>query len=192
VLLARAGAGKPEETPAAADAAAVIGERVTLAPALWLDADVRWLTGVHEAEGHDYLVRERYEELLWWLLMPSLLRLAGEAAPSRAAVLELSASIEEALATAETAGYRVDLLLRPSITEADNEEPAAEAKPATGAAAIESELAEEPSQENAEASESATEAQPLPIEEREPAEPEIEPPAEPVAKPTEPVWPPLA
>ena len=48
--------------------------------------DVRWLTGVHEAEGHDYLVRERYEELLWWLLMPSLLRLAGEAAPSRAAV----------------------------------------------------------------------------------------------------------
>jgi hypothetical protein len=44
---------------------------------LWRDPDVRWLTGVHEAQGHAYLVREPYEELLWWLLMPSLLRLAG-------------------------------------------------------------------------------------------------------------------
>ena len=46
---------------------------MALAPALWLDPDVRWLCGVHEAEGHFYLIRERYEELLWWLLMPSLL-----------------------------------------------------------------------------------------------------------------------
>ena len=53
-------------------------ETVALPSALWLDPDVRWLCGVHEAEGHAYLVRERYEELLWWLLMPSLLRLAGE------------------------------------------------------------------------------------------------------------------
>jgi glycosidase len=59
-------------------------ERVALAPALWSDPDVRWLTGVHEADGHLYLVRESYEELLWWLLMPELLRLAAEPAPSRA------------------------------------------------------------------------------------------------------------
>ena len=86
-------------------------ERVALAPALWLDPDVRWLTGVHEAEGHAYLVREQYEELLWWLLMPSLLRCAAEPAPSRAAVEELSKTVEEALATAEAAGYRIDALL---------------------------------------------------------------------------------
>ncbi len=80
---------------------AVPTERVALSPALWLDPDVRWLDGVHEAEGHDYLVRERYEELLWWLLMPSLLRLAGETAPdrtaaNRAAVRTMSRTIEEA------------------------------------------------------------------------------------------------
>jgi glycosidase len=90
-------------------------ERVALSPELWLDADVRWLTGVHEAEGHAYLVREPYEELLWWHLMPSLLRLAGQTAPSRAAAEEMSRTIEEALATAEAAGYRIDALLNPAV-----------------------------------------------------------------------------
>jgi hypothetical protein len=86
-------------------------ERVAIAPDLWLDPDVRWLTGVHLAEGHAYLVRESYEELLWWMLMPSLLRLAGETAPSRAAVEQMSKTVEEALETAEAAGYRIDALL---------------------------------------------------------------------------------
>ncbi len=95
-----------EQTPLAAG-----DEKIALSAALWLDPDVLWLTGAHEAEGHSYLVRERYEELLWWLLMPSLLRLAGEAAPSRAAVEELSKTVEEALVTAEAAGYRIDALL---------------------------------------------------------------------------------
>jgi hypothetical protein len=83
-------------------------EQVALAPALWLDPDVRWLCGVHEAEGHLYLIREQYEELLWWLQLPALLRLAGEAAPSRAAVEELSKTVAAALDLAEAAGYRVD------------------------------------------------------------------------------------
>jgi hypothetical protein len=98
---------------------------------------VRWLCGVHEAEGHDYMVRERYEELLWWLLMPSLLRLAGETAPSqvaanRAAVRKMSRTIEEALATAEAAGYRVDLLRqRPSSDEVMVKEKPVQAAPET-------------------------------------------------------------
>jgi hypothetical protein len=110
------GVAVPCEPEAAGD------ERVALAPELWLDADVRWLTGVHEAEGHAYLVREPYEELLWWLLMPSLLRLAGEAAPSRAAVEEVSRTIEEALATAEAAGYRIDALLGPVVGAVSTQE----------------------------------------------------------------------
>jgi glycosidase len=128
-LLSWAGAGKPEEASEAIEPAAVRGERVTLSPSLWLDPDVRWLTGVHEAEGHDYLVRERYEELLWWLQLPSLLRLAGETAPSqaaanRAAVRTMSKTIEEALAAAEAAGYRVDLQRNPY----SHQEPASDAK----------------------------------------------------------------
>jgi len=88
-------------------------EHPALAPVLWLDPDVRWLCGVHEAEGHVYLIRERYEELLWWQLMPALLRLAAEPAPSRAAVEKLSKTVATALHAAEAAGYCIDVLLGP-------------------------------------------------------------------------------
>ena len=67
--------------------------------------------GVHEAEGHTYMVRERYEELLWWLLMPELLRMSGEKKQRRAAAAEMGRNVEEALATAAAAGYRIDVLL---------------------------------------------------------------------------------
>jgi hypothetical protein len=85
---------------------------VALAPVLWRDPDVRWLTGVHESEGHVYLVCEQYEELLWWLLMPSLLKLAQQPAPSRTEIARLNETVKEALASAKAAGYRVDELLR--------------------------------------------------------------------------------
>jgi hypothetical protein len=87
---------------------------------LWLDPDVRWLTGVHEADGHAYLVRESYEELLWWLQMPSLLRVASELVPNRAEIDAMGRSVEEALAAAEAVGYRVDLLIGPDHVEAED------------------------------------------------------------------------
>jgi len=121
--------GPEASTDAAEDRSSIPGaeavdEKIALSPSLWHDPDVRWLTGVHEAESHSYLVREQYEELLWWLLMPSLLRLAGESAPSRAAVEEMSKTVSEALATAESAGYRIDILLgqaKPQFTDEASE-----------------------------------------------------------------------
>lgn len=150
LLLAEAGVGKGEEpetesTPTAGtpdpshlgiregnsapDALPSETEQVVLAPALWLDPDVRWLCGVHEAEGHFYLIREQYEELLWWLLMPSLLQLAGEAAPSRAAAEELSRTVATALNSAEAAGYRINTLLGPLAESETDESAAAEPEP---------------------------------------------------------------
>ncbi|MGA2276237.1 MAG: alpha-amylase family glycosyl hydrolase [Terracidiphilus sp.] len=140
LLLTEAGAGKPDEASAAKavvfspqaneQEVAEVSDPVEEAPAtsplfwpaLWHDADMRWLTGVHPAEGHDYLVRERYEELLWWLLMPSLLRMAGEAAPSRAAIQAMAQAIQEALAAAEALHYRVDLLISPDVGELPSQE----------------------------------------------------------------------
>jgi hypothetical protein len=106
-------------------------------PALWSDPDVRWLTGAHQAEGHDYFLRESYEELLWWLLLPKLLRLAADPVPSRATIAQLVGEIQEALSSAEAAGYRVDLLIAPSPTplEASTIEPAPDL-PETPAPAI--------------------------------------------------------
>ena len=128
LLLTGAGVGKEPETaeetaskasasgsgaaqPPAPETGQAREETVALAPRLWLDPDVRWLCGVHESEGHVYVIKEHYEELLWWLLLPSLLRLAAEAAPSRAAVEELGKTVESALASAKAAGYRIDSLL---------------------------------------------------------------------------------
>jgi glycosidase len=89
-----------------------------IAPALWKDPDVRWLTGVHEAEGHAFLVHEPYEELLWWLMLPKLLRLADQAVPTRAVAAAISESVESALVAVVEAGYRVDALLGPEKAEA--------------------------------------------------------------------------
>jgi glycosidase len=78
--------------------------------ALWEDPDVRWLTGVHQAGEYTYFVREPYEELVWWLHMPELLRLAGIAAPGRAEIEKVNKSIQEGLMAALNADYRLDKL----------------------------------------------------------------------------------
>jgi glycosidase len=87
-------------------------ERVALAAALWHDPDVGWLTGLHEAEGHYYINREQYEELLWWLLMPSLLSFAAQANPDPGAFAQLNKTITEALETAKASGFRMDELFK--------------------------------------------------------------------------------
>ncbi len=78
---------------------------------LWSDPDVRWLTGVHDAGGDTYLVEEPYEELLWWLQMPALLRVAGQPSPNKADVQALSRKVQESLVAAKKAGYRLQSML---------------------------------------------------------------------------------
>jgi hypothetical protein len=88
------------------------GPLATIIPGdLWQDSDVRWLTGFNEAEGHAYVVREPYEELLWWLSLPELLKLANQAVPNRAAASALNQRIQQILRTVEKASYRVDALI---------------------------------------------------------------------------------
>jgi hypothetical protein len=96
----------------------------TFSPILWHDADVRWLTGVHEAQGHTYFVKESYEELIWWLQLPVLRKLAGKAVPDRSAIVELSKVIEEALEAAALAEYRLGVLLGNDKPEAEARRPA--------------------------------------------------------------------
>ncbi|HEY1987695.1 MAG TPA: alpha-amylase family glycosyl hydrolase [Terracidiphilus sp.] len=80
---------------------------------LWKDPDLRWLTGFNEAEGHSYVIRESYEEMLWWLLLPDLFKLVNMAVPTRAAASAISSKIDKTLTDLEKAGYRVDNLLKP-------------------------------------------------------------------------------
>ena len=99
-----------EEESEAADALSVEEESLGLAPALWADPDVRWLAGVHAADGHDYMMRESYEELLWWLELPVLLEAAADVQTASAAAAGVLSAMEAALSVAESAGYRADLL----------------------------------------------------------------------------------
>ena len=85
-----------------------IAKSAPFAAVLWQDPDLRWLTGVHEDKGRDFLVRESYEELLWWLLLPSLLRLPVQQDAAKAEAATLLEGIQAALEAAEANGYRLD------------------------------------------------------------------------------------
>ena len=92
---------------------------------LWSDPDVRWLTGAHDADGSTYVIREPFEELLWWLQMPAFLRLAGEPSPGRAEVQAISRNVRESLSAAEKAGYRLQTMLEAARRETASQEIAA-------------------------------------------------------------------
>jgi glycosidase len=113
-------ASKPRTEPAS--------YALIIPPILWADPDVCWLTGAHVADQHTYLVREPYEELLWWLTLPRLLRLAETPTPQRGDTAKLSEDVAAAVAALEGAGYRLDELLEPP-EEFVEEEPVATAEP---------------------------------------------------------------
>ncbi len=120
-----------EEIVAALDT--VVEEPVTpaavvssmIAPLLWTDPDIRWLAGAHESGGHEYIVRESYEELLWWLELPKLLELAADSSIALVCASDVLAPITAALVEAEAAGYRADLLEgKFDLAEAEPQQPA--------------------------------------------------------------------
>jgi hypothetical protein len=84
-------------------------------PQFWGDPDICWLTGAHVSGEATYLVREKYEELLWWLQLPALSRMAATPAPHHAEAALIREKVRHALAILEAAGYRLDKLLEPEI-----------------------------------------------------------------------------
>jgi hypothetical protein len=78
---------------------------------LWADPDVRWLTGVHEAGGFTYFNKERFEELLGWLQLPALLKIAQEKAAGTGSLREVEDRVNAACETASAAGYQLQKYL---------------------------------------------------------------------------------
>jgi len=115
------GVAEPTTTTSAAPAKAPGKQKQAapaLSPILWQDADIRWLAGVHEAQGHTYFVKESHEELIWWLQLPVLRKFAGKAASDRSAIAELSKTIKESLEAAASADYKLDAILESDKPEA--------------------------------------------------------------------------
>lgn len=98
----------------ATDEAVVVKPTALLAEELWQDPDVRWLTGLHETQSRQYFNREAYEDLLWWLQLPELCKLAGATTRDRVAMAEIVRKVEAVMQSAEAAGYCLEKLLRPA------------------------------------------------------------------------------
>ena len=74
--------------------------------AFWTLGDVRWLAGINQSDGAEYMNKEQFEELLSWLQLPALITLAeGEASASLQAVEQV---VAHAMTVAGQAGYDVD------------------------------------------------------------------------------------
>ena len=71
----------------------------------WGDADVRWLTGLHEAGGVWYFNKESYEQMVWWSALPELLKVEVDAAAEKVRLRDLAKRIEAELVLAEKAKY---------------------------------------------------------------------------------------
>ncbi len=78
------------------------------APEVWADGDVRWLTGVHEAEGVTYFNKESFEALLWWRALPPLAALAAQPMRDQNALQAIERRLVEESAAAGSAGYKLD------------------------------------------------------------------------------------
>jgi glycosidase len=83
------------------------------AEAFWNDGDVRWLAGVNESNGVTYVNKERFEDLIDWLQLPTLLEIAEQDySGAQEGVLEVEAAVEGAREAVKNAGYKLDAYLK--------------------------------------------------------------------------------
>jgi glycosidase len=107
--------------PAAQDAFA------GLSRAIWDDADARWLLKVHEAGGEWYFNKELHQQMLWWMQLGDLLKLAAPGKPPVAAkgakpaarsITTLEKQFQDGFEQAQEAGYRLSAKKEPAAKPA--------------------------------------------------------------------------
>ncbi len=85
--------------------------KITQAPFSWLhDPDIAWLIGVHSYEGIRYFNKELFEQFLWWMALPALVRLGQRPKPDAKRIAALEKQIEVRIRAATEAKYQVESL----------------------------------------------------------------------------------
>jgi len=102
---------------------------VTKSEQFWSDPDVRWLTGVNESSGITYFNKEGFEELLGWLQLPALIKLAQQSPINPDSIKALETAVLESCKSAKTAGYNLDLYLHPEQLKVATMQVAGDPKP---------------------------------------------------------------
>ncbi len=80
----------------------------------WSDADVRWLTGLHEAPGSSeftagwFFNKESHQQMVWWSTLPELVRIEIDPAAEKQRLNKLAKAIDAELLDAEDVHYRLD------------------------------------------------------------------------------------
>jgi hypothetical protein len=96
------------EEQSAAKMKPVSTEWMEFPAAMWRDPEMQWLVGWNEWEGHTYIAKEPYEELLWWMQLPRIYRMTGSKAASRQAAAKLQTAMQKACREMSERRYRVD------------------------------------------------------------------------------------
>jgi glycosidase len=73
----------------------------------WSDADVRWLTGLHESAEGWYFNKESHQQMVWWSTLPELVKIQTDAAAEKQRLNKLAKAIDAELLEAERAEYRL-------------------------------------------------------------------------------------
>ena len=91
--------------------------KMARAPFSWLqDPDVAWLIGVHSYEDVRYFNKESFEQLLWWMSLPALLRIAAAEKIDPVEIESLEEQLEARTKAAADASYQLDGLFAPPKT----------------------------------------------------------------------------
>ncbi len=73
----------------------------------WSDADVRWLTGLHESADGWYFNKESHQQMVWWSTLPELVKIQTDAAAEKQRLNKLAKAIDAELLEAERVHYRL-------------------------------------------------------------------------------------
>ncbi len=93
--------------------------------AFWNEPDVRWLAGVNTHSGVTYINREQFEELLAWLQLPALIKIAQQKSGQAKSIAELEANFAATCEAAHASGYQLDEYLTPAKPKSKEPAPTA-------------------------------------------------------------------
>ena len=73
----------------------------------WSDADVRWLTGLHEANDGWYFNKESHQQTVWWSTLPELIKIDLDPSAEKQRLNRLAKAIDAELLSAERVHYKL-------------------------------------------------------------------------------------
>jgi glycosidase len=73
----------------------------------WSDADVRWLTGLHQTEEGWYFNKESHQQMVWWSTLPELVGIELDPGAGKQRLDQLAKAIDAEMLQAEEAHFRL-------------------------------------------------------------------------------------